>query len=115
MLGFRFNSSKKEVMVIPQIKHTVTSIVLIFAGVPMLSCLHLYMLGELRHWNQFPDALNHSLFTAVFTSFGWILFKSPFAARFTELGVKEESKAADGTVVTKTTSVVVSEPPIDSK
>jgi len=93
-------------MVIPQIKSTATMVALILVGVPMATCVHLYFTGELKGWAGLPDALNHATFTALMTACGWILFRSPFAGKITELLQTSTTPAG----ATTTTSLKVSEP-----
>ena len=93
-------------MVIPQLKSTAVMVALILVGVPMATCFHMYLSGELHGWEQLPDALNHASFTALMAACGWILFRSPFAGKITEL-LNTTTTPQGGT---STTSIKVSEP-----
>jgi len=99
-------------MMIPQVKNTIVAVGLILVGVPSATCLHLYLSGELRGWAQLPDALNHASFTALMTAVGWILFKSPFAGKITEL--LNTTTTPQGAVSTTSLKISEAEKPHDT-
>jgi hypothetical protein len=94
--------------VIPQIKSTVANMLIILIGGPLLGAYFAWQTGELHEWAQFPNALTHGSFASAMLAIGWLLLKSPFAPRITEL-LQTQTKP-DGTVATSTLKIIEPEP-----
>ncbi len=94
-------------MQIPQIKSTVKCVLIILIGSPIAGVYFAWQTGELHEWKQLPDALTHGGFAAVMLSIGWILFRSPYASKITEL--LQITPGPKGTAPTMT-KLTISEP-----
>ncbi len=103
---------------IPQVKNSLVSIAVIFLGIPVMNCYIMYGNGDLQTWTQLPHALAHSSFAAFWACVGWILFKSPFSGKLTELLVTQTASKGDLST-TKITKLTLSEPeapkPVETK
>lgn len=97
-------------MVIPQIRNTLAGVLTILLGSPAVTVFHLWLSGELKGWHDLPDVLNHSMFTASMIAIGWVLFRSPFAGKITEI-LQQTTTPTKQT----TTQVTISESPAEVK
>ena len=96
---------------IPQIKNTILCLVVILVGAPLSGAFFAWQTGELHSFQDLWIALQHGLFSAVMMAIGWILLKSPWAGRVTELVLSQKSaKGAEST-----TTLKVTEPPVETK
>ena len=99
---------------IPQIRSTALSLLVILVGVPLATAYLQFLGGTLHNWTQlghavWPDGLFHSFWVAV----GWLFLKSPFASRISELVFTKEQSATVGGVTSsqsKTETITVSTP-----
>ena len=92
---------------IPQIKNTVTCILVILIGSPLAGAYFAWQTGELHTWSDLWVSLSHGAFAAVMLSIGWLLFKSPFSGRVSELLMTTKT-TPQGTE--RTTSLKIAEP-----
>jgi hypothetical protein len=96
---------------IPQIKNTVLCLLVILLGAPLAGAYFAWQTGEIHSFADLWTALQHGLFSAVMMAIGWILLKSPWAGRVTELVLSQKSaKGAETTATLK-----VTEPPVETK
>lgn len=94
-----------------QIKNTAVIFLVILVGIPLATCLHLWMSGEFQACTLTAcvgllDALNHSVFTSAMTAFGWLFMRSPLSGKITE--ILQTSTSPSG--VKKETAVTITEP-----
>lgn len=82
-------------MVIPQLKNTAATVAIIFVGIPLLNCYLMYGNGDLQSWDMLPHALAHSSFAAFWACVGWLLFRSPWAGKLTELLMTQKTTKGD--------------------
>ncbi len=98
-------------MMIPQIKNTILCLVVILAGAPLAGAYFAWQTGEIHSFQDLWTALQHGMFSAVMMAIGWVLLKSPWAGRVTELVLSQKSaKGAETTATLK-----VTEPPPETK
>jgi hypothetical protein len=104
-------------MNIPQIKSTLAILLVIIIGTPLVTCLQLYSVGELQGGFQgFANAFVHGLFNATMLAIGWLLFRSPFAGKITEILQASKTITPSGAVTEQSTKVTVQDPtPQDEK
>jgi Na+/phosphate symporter len=98
-------------MMIPQIRTTLTTVLIILIGVPLFTVFQLWGLGELHTFQAAWTFISHSFFNVCMVAVGWIFMRSPFASKLTEIVQSATSKSADGTVLKQVdTTVKVTEP-----
>lgn len=96
---------------IPQIRSTITTVVVILVGVPVFTIFQLNALGEINGWAAAWTIVQHTFFNTCMIAVGWIFFKSPFAGKLTEIVQSVTATSPTGAMKQTTTSVTVSEPP----
>lgn len=98
-------------MMIPQIRSAAVNILIIMIGGPLAGAYFAWQTGELTSWTQFWPAIEHGGLASTMMAIGWLLMRSPFAGKITELLQQAKTTAPSGAVTEKTTKVVLTEPP----
>src|SRR5271166_4599720 len=93
-------------MVIPQIRNTLINLLLILIGGPLAGAYFAWQTGEIPDWRHLWAILQHGALASAMMAIGWLLMRSPYAGKFTEL--LSTTTTAQG--ATSTTSVKISEP-----
>lgn len=97
-------------MMIPQIRNTLVNVLIILIGGPLAGAYFAWQTGELTRWNQFWPAVEHGGLASTMMAIGWLLMRSPYAGRITELLQQRKTTDPSGTVKDETVKVVVREP-----
>lgn len=91
---------------VPQIKSTVLSVLVILIGAPLAGAYFSWQTGELHNFHELGNALTHGFFGAFMLSIGWVFFRSPFSGRITEVLMEARNQQGEQTK----TTVKITEP-----
>lgn len=94
---------------IPQLRNPWLIIPAILVVSVLTSYYTAYNSGQLQHWSQFQMVLPDFLLHAVMQMAGWILLRSPWAGKITEILASSSAPGPDGPTTT-TAKVTISEP-----
>jgi hypothetical protein len=94
---------------IPQIKSTALNILMILFAAPLAYVFYAYTANQIHVWADVPAILNRGVFGAVMMAIGWLLMKSPFSTRITEL--LSTKTLASGAQETTEMKITESNPP----
>jgi hypothetical protein len=97
--------------VLPQVKSVLLNLLIIIAGGPFLGAYFAWQTGELTSLQQLPGALQHGIFASIMMAIGWLLMRSPWAGKVTELLQVKTSPSG----VVQETSIKITEPPVGPK
>jgi hypothetical protein len=101
---------RPKMPLVPQVKSSLVIVAVILVGTPLATLYTLNLTGEVH---GFPGAwviIQHSMFPAFMSAVGWILFRSPFAGKITEILQQSTKTDAAGAVTQKETSIKITEP-----
>ena len=93
-------------MVIPQVRSVLINLAIIVIGGPLAGAYFAWQTGELTSWSQFWPVIQHGSLASAMLAIGWLLMKSPYSARITEL----LNTSVSPTGATTTTAVKITEP-----
>jgi hypothetical protein len=91
---------------IPQIRSVAINVLIILVGGPLAGAYFAWQTGELTSWSQFLSIIQHGSLASSMLAIGWLLMRSPYSARITEL--LSTTTAPSGAV--QTTTVKITEP-----
>jgi hypothetical protein len=98
-------------VVIPQVRSVLINILIILIGGPLAGAYFAWQTGELTSWSQFWPVIQHGSLASAMLAVGWLLMKSPYSARITELlNTSTTPSGATVTTAVKITEPVTAEP-----
>ena len=93
-------------MIIPQIRSVVINLLIILIGGPLAGAYFAWQTGEVPDWHHLWAILQHGGLASSMMAIGWLLMRSPYAGKITEL--LSTTTAPSGAV--QTTAVKITEP-----